>query len=365
MEYNICNKVKDKRQILQIGLILLLLFVSNCTCRLRAKDGADNKNHTLDTSSPDNPEELPVKPPLNRELGGGITNIMGSSCYMNATLQIFKALYPDAFDNRPGPMAQAGQKLMAALDQEACVSREIAEKFFKALKDHLADSAWSPGEGKQEDAVELLTALFDQFNFPKAVRESELQHPTRPNVRWQNGIDESNILQIPIDRSIKKSMQHLFDASLGEETLDNNTKWYNEPNPTPGITRTPTLLGGLLKLKGNILVVQLKRFSHEVATKRSDKITTVAENPFHLVIKKEQIVKGERTEDIAYELVGFIFHHGGYGSGHYVAYAKKGEQWGLYNDERVSVPSQAELKSSAEGAYVYFYRRVNQPAGNI
>jgi ubiquitin C-terminal hydrolase len=84
------------------------------------------------------------------------------------------------------------------------------------------------------------------------------------------------------------------------------------------------------------------------------KVSTPVEDPFQLTIKEKHIENGK--QDLDYQLAGFIVHSGGFGGGHYTAYAKKGGKWYLYNDANVYTPLEQEIAKAAETAYIYFYK---------
>ncbi|KAJ3123380.1 hypothetical protein HK100_011627 [Physocladia obscura] len=65
----------------------------------------------------------------------------------------------------------------------------------------------------------------------------------------------------------------------------------------------------------------------------------------------------ETSASPRYELIGFISHRGTSAHcGHYVAHIKKGDQWVLFNDNKVAEVPDAE-KAIGE-AYIYFYKSI-------
>lgn len=55
-----------------------------------------------------------------------------------------------------------------------------------------------------------------------------------------------------------------------------------------------------------------------------------------------------------YEIIGAVVHLGGsINVGHYIAYAKQGDQWIYFNDSKVAVSQDPDLGN----AYVYILRR--------
>ncbi|KAJ3005839.1 UNVERIFIED_CONTAM: hypothetical protein HDU68_004382 [Siphonaria sp. JEL0065] len=65
----------------------------------------------------------------------------------------------------------------------------------------------------------------------------------------------------------------------------------------------------------------------------------------------------EASSSPRYELIGFISHRGTSAHcGHYVAHVKKGDQWVLFNDNKVAeVP---EVEKAIGEAYIYFFRSI-------
>ena len=71
--------------------------------------------------------------------------------------------------------------------------------------------------------------------------------------------------------------------------------------------------------------------------------------------QKQEEIKRD-TLPAKYEFFGFIIHLGSHtGSGHYVAFLKKGDKWVKFNDRKVT-EGEAEV---SRGAYMYFFKRIN------
>jgi ubiquitin C-terminal hydrolase len=226
------------------------------------------------------------------------------------------------------------------------------------------DFTFKPRPGQMEDAHEFLAALLDKLNFPKAHRSYTWTHPSTLEVKHKTlANDVWDHLQITLHKVTKKTMQEYFDEEMGQEVLDQTTRWNDtDLSTTPGIIKY-TLVSDLDKLKNKMLIIHLKRFVYYPDSGLSEKLTHPVKNPFHLVIKKSQLYNAAAKSDQSdrkYELVGCIKHAGNdINNGHYLAYIKKGATWYLHNDQEPGTTlAFPEIESAAETAYIYFYRLV-------
>ena len=70
------------------------------------------------------------------------------------------------------------------------------------------------------------------------------------------------------------------------------------------------------------------------------------------------VVPGRQDVPARYKLLGFVSHKGpSVHSGHYVAHVKKGDQWVLFNDEKVVKADAESVKELKKLAYLYFLVR--------
>ncbi|KJA15399.1 hypothetical protein HYPSUDRAFT_207890 [Hypholoma sublateritium FD-334 SS-4] len=70
------------------------------------------------------------------------------------------------------------------------------------------------------------------------------------------------------------------------------------------------------------------------------------------------VVPGRRDVPAQYKLLAFVSHKGpSVHSGHYVAHVKKGDQWVLFNDEKVVKADAESVKELKKLAYLYFFVR--------
>ncbi|KAM0716984.1 hypothetical protein Q7P37_006836 [Cladosporium fusiforme] len=125
-----------------------------------------------------------------------------------------------------------------------------------------------------------------------------------------------------------------------------------------------------------VLPVHLKRFSHSQKLSQSSKIDTRVRFPFTLNLepytavpkpskKDEEETKKSKDKDKdketkestkiepIYTLSSVIVHKGKIDSGHYISYARQGDEWYMFNDSVVSVVSEREVLGAE--AYMLFY----------
>jgi ubiquitin C-terminal hydrolase len=102
-----------------------------------------------------------------------------------------------------------------------------------------------------------------------------------------------------------------------------------------------------------ILVITLKRFSHDGETKLNDFIEFPLD---HLDLSK--YVSGYNTSTYVYELFGVCNHIGSVMGGHYTAFARNANnEWVHYNDSGVDILQSDEVVTPM--AYCLFYRKKN------
>lgn len=107
------------------------------------------------------------------------------------------------------------------------------------------------------------------------------------------------------------------------------------------------------------LIIQLKRFVNNgrFSTKINKNITF----PITDLNMKDYFSDYSIICDQIYDLYGVIYHSGGLGGGHYVAYTKNliNNNWYLFDDENVLHIDDSRIKDklNSSGAYVLFYKK--------
>ena len=107
-----------------------------------------------------------------------------------------------------------------------------------------------------------------------------------------------------------------------------------------------------------ILVVHLKRFQYTATRREKLNVNVGFRTKWNL---KPFVLEGsEDGSGMEYEMYAGSYHMGGLGGGHYIAYAKNGDDnnWYCFNDSQCTKANESEIHSNA--AYVLFYRRVDK-----
>ena len=126
------------------------------------------------------------------------------------------------------------------------------------------------------------------------------------------------------------------------EGLDRD-KFKREKNSitTQDITIQPKLVG----IKDQVFIV-LKRYTNKLS-----KIAHPVKDIMEIMLPTE----GENSQFV---LNGFIYHQGStMRYGHYIAYAKREEQWWCFNDSRVYPITEEQAEEMAEKAYIFSYKK--------
>jgi|EP00505_MAST-04D_sp_SCG-Rhode-Island_P000699 ubiquitin carboxyl-terminal hydrolase 8 len=109
-----------------------------------------------------------------------------------------------------------------------------------------------------------------------------------------------------------------------------------------------------------VLLVCLKRFEYSEDGRRR-KIEREINFPVDQPWSLSDHVKSPQREKPSYTLFAVANHHGGYGGGHYTAYAKhheNNEGWYLYNDKTYKKVKDAQTEVKSADAYVLMYQQM-------
>ena len=323
------NRKKIKLQpILTRGALITIVILLLAGCKFNELPGASRVTPTNNSHAASAPVGLP--------------NI-GNSCYMNAALQIFANLYPDAFEGKEGRIAEVGRNMIEAIKGNDKKDVRAAAVAFREAIQAPEGLNWHVGNN-QQDAHELMIELFEKLNLSEAAR---CAHQYRiftgrgtQRKRW-NAVEPFSEMLLTVNME-KRPMQVLWDNNFCPASIE-------QEDGSVVTAQEQILLADLENLPNGILPILAGRFSPEA------KNITLVKLPFHVTIRKEHQHNG--TQRKPYRLVAFIHHRGNTPhSGHYVAYVRKGEQWFCCDDSRVSAVSNKSAESVAERAYLYYYQ---------
>ncbi|MEI8124734.1 MAG: hypothetical protein WCG42_03160 [Parachlamydiaceae bacterium] len=157
------------------------------------------------------------------------------------------------------------------------------------------------------------------------------------------------MVQIGLTRGVN-NLQGLVDVEFTKQKMEET--W----NP-PGCKATSST--ECIQLSGEpkeLLPIHLKRF--DTSSGRVRKIDNDVNFPKDDVLDMSKAY-GKETGAVKYNLKSFVYHIGGYGSGHYIAFVKRGDQWYCCNDSSVSKVSKSEVDAYKKKAYLVFFERMN------
>ncbi|WEW60658.1 ubiquitin carboxyl-terminal hydrolase [Emydomyces testavorans] len=158
----------------------------------------------------------------------------------------------------------------------------------------------------------------------------------------------------------KKALNWTSGDSDTTPTLNGCLESYTAPEDLPASDyncswcRTPQGATKQLRLRTLpvILCMQLKRFErHRSVSEKVD-----AKVAFPLSVNMAPYTTRSRSKNIFkynYDLLSVVVHVGDIDSGHYLAYCCQGEQWFKFNDDRVTVATEADVLGA--DAYLLFY----------
>jgi ubiquitin carboxyl-terminal hydrolase 8 len=133
------------------------------------------------------------------------------------------------------------------------------------------------------------------------------------------------------------------------ETMEGDNAWFNDKTNEKQDVRKRITFWNFPK----VLVISLKRFSHDGETKLNDYIEFPLNN-----LDLSKYVSGYNASTYVYELFGVCNHIGSVLGGHYTAFARNANnEWIHYNDSTVDILQEENVVTPM--AYCLFYRKKN------
>lgn len=157
------------------------------------------------------------------------------------------------------------------------------------------------------------------------------------------------ILDLPIPEDKERpTLYDCLDLFTHTEKMENENAWFNEKTGRKENIQKRIVVWNF----PNILVITLKRFSHDGETK----INKWVQYPL-TDLNLSKYVQGYNPASFVYELYGICNHYGSILGGHYTSFVQNAsEEWVHYNDTHVHVIQNKDELITAS-AYCLFYRK--------
>ncbi|MFH4973487.1 hypothetical protein AB6A40_000196 [Gnathostoma spinigerum] len=120
--------------------------------------------------------------------------------------------------------------------------------------------------------------------------------------------------------------------------------------------KTPTTKALSIWRLPDVLIIHFKRFVHVETEKRWVKSYKVVDFPLRNLDLSEWSRGNYRPDKAVYNCFAIANHYGAMASGHYVAYARNGDHWYMFNDSRCQAVRESQVDKRS--AYLLFYERV-------
>ncbi|PGH26623.1 hypothetical protein AJ80_01752 [Polytolypa hystricis UAMH7299] len=316
----------------------------------------------------------------------GLFNL-GQSCYMNAIVQAFlhDPLLTAYFLGNGHPTFDCSEP--------DCVSCGLAEAFAEFNNEektegfgvsNLLAATWRPLAGcKQQDALEFYQFAVDKLHTGANDFREDFHVKCRCFFHKALYGKLHSTVTCDVCGNVTQAEDPILDLSLDLQ-LDKKTNLGGKPGkagsnaataPTPSLEAclksfiAPEKIAEVncsgcggnsdrvtrqvrIKRLPVTLCIQLKRWAHtpKASQKFQGKIT------FPLALNMLPYTTRPNAHNISnyvYDLSSAVVHQGQLNFGHYYAYCRQGEQWHLFNDDRVTPATEAQVLNS--DAYLLFY----------
>ncbi|QEU60034.1 Ubp8 [Kluyveromyces lactis] len=157
------------------------------------------------------------------------------------------------------------------------------------------------------------------------------------------------IMDLSLEIKNNPKLEDCLDHFQREETLTDFHYECQNCKQNQGVVKQLTL-----HKAPNVLVIQLKRFEHQL-NGQSAKLNDRVQFPLHLNLKPHLFqIEDEYIPNIAYDLLNVVSHQGTVDQGHYTTVSKTEDgQWFKFNDSVVT--SVTEEQVLEQQAYLLFY----------
>lgn len=266
-----------------------------------------------------------------------------------------------------------------AVKDQKSIPKEVSNNLRLAM--HYLNKEISSNYNKQEDASEILTILFTEYD--DILKKQKLTNTSSINYKFENvthyqsrialkELPHKDCSSLHTDNTYRKERTNYgikinFDAKQKDFTLSSLLeKHFCDKEIGIGSETRRYLVNGVytevspikeeirLDVLPKDLFINFARFKPD-----RTKLTNPIEVPEQLDAK---LLNVKNSPSGIYELSSFIVHLGSsLNGGHYMAYKKVQDQWMACNDGRVSYISEKQMLEAAKNSYICFYRLKDLP----